>query len=237
VVLVALGAALALLAPVAGADDAAVERAWSSEDAAFAREGRALERALARWDRSGLRRTGPVVAAIRRQERLVLRVERRVRAARSSTRDGTEGRTLALSALRQFRSSLRNLRRAVLAAARGRTATARRLARLSTREAERAEAATSRGVEAFQRARGESPGGSPTPGPSPPPSRPSPPSQPSQPPQPSPPPPSSSSGGGSQQPSQPSPSGGGSEPQQPSPPGPTVPGLPSLPALSGGGPA
>jgi len=105
-------AAAALLVPAApaAADDASVKRAWDSNDPAFAKAGRDLDRALTRWRRSSFRRSGPVLRVNRRTRRLLEINTARVAGQQASTPTGARARRFALASNASF------LRYTVLAA-------------------------------------------------------------------------------------------------------------------------
>ena len=179
--------ALALSAPgSAPAADADVIAAWNSENRALTAANQALSRAVRRAQRTRFRRVREVVAAVGRIEQLTLRVKAQVQGQSASTSSGALARTEVLRSLNGFVASLRDLRKAMHATARGRIAIARGLLRRSKRRADAAERASLEAQALFQRAGGEAP---PAPPPPPPPPLPPPPPPEQQQEQPPPPPP------------------------------------------------
>jgi hypothetical protein len=112
-------------APPAAADDAAVARAYRSQDAAGDDlRARGLV-AYALFDRAG--RTGPLLTVSARARTLVVRVRRAVLAQSASTPDGARARALALRAVGLGERALLAADAGLRAHDRGEAVTARRL--------------------------------------------------------------------------------------------------------------
>jgi hypothetical protein len=105
---------LAAAASPALADDAAIERAWDGDDAKYVKLGKQRDRAVARWQRSGYKRVGPVVRVLDRTRKVLRGTIKNVEAQQESSPTGGEAKRYALLSMKDFGSYLRSLRRAFI---------------------------------------------------------------------------------------------------------------------------
>jgi hypothetical protein len=106
-------AALLVAAPVAGADDESVFRAWTRENTTLAKLESALGKNLRTWERSGGRNGGPALERIAKIRRLVARRREAVTGEDASTGKGASGRKNALASLRDYDAAMVKLRAAI----------------------------------------------------------------------------------------------------------------------------
>jgi hypothetical protein len=146
---------LALVPAAASASDVTVERAWNSQNRAFAKNDRDVRSAIRGWARSEGKRAAPLTRALRRYESLLATVERRVRRQEASSAKGRSARRLVLRSLRSLRASARSLRSGVRAVSAGRPTVARRVIRRGIRQERAGNRYGRRAASLFRAARRE----------------------------------------------------------------------------------